>query len=94
MIERLRAIPDRRERLKQTHELLVEISKLTNPTLAELRRNDVVALHEEGLTYVEIGKMLKITKMSASRIAAAKLRRKGQPDSEDGPAVDDRQPAG
>lgn len=84
MIERLRAIPDRRERLKQTHELLMEISELTNPALAELRRDDVIALHGEGVTYVEIGKLLRITKMSAGRIANAKLRRKGESTSKDG----------
>ena len=85
MIERLRAIPDRRERLKETHKLLIEIHDSVHPALAELRRDDVVALHvEEDVTYVEIAKLLNISKMSAGRIANTKLRREGQPTSEDG----------
>lgn len=92
MIERLRAIPDRRERLKATQKLLLEFQERT-VDLAELRRDDVIALHlEEDVTYVEIAGMLNITKMSAGRIANTKLRRTGQSTTKDGSDLGERQP--
>lgn len=88
MIEQVGAIPGDLDRAKEANRLLSEMLGKLAP-LADIRRDAVVRLHKSGMTYVQIGKELKISKMSAGRIASAKHRSKGQPDSQDGPRVDD-----
>ncbi len=71
MVERLRAISDDETRAKEAHEVLQQVLDSTRE-IADIRREAVLALRRRGgWTYVRIAALLKVTKVTASRIARA-----------------------